>query len=599
MIGQHESYLSYEDAQILVEKYLIENGFSMRSVEQEDEINQLHKNSKVFNILLECMNKNITLSLVLTNEFPDTIPYVYIDKKSFSEIYPIPHLSCDRSICTFNRSFHSANIDLPIELVRDVLDHAIKTIESGIGNKNIIEEYNDEFINYWAEDADGRISSLVENDEESKEIICIRKDGISLIISDDKAKAVNWISNTGQAISKTTTNYGIYIPALNVGIPPFPKDFAGWVKRLKELNVDTDKVVKLISYLEEELRPSLVLFSHKHENGFSWAALEFQKVKKKIKKPYKDDKYYFVSNTPGFRTGKTPIELEIRYFPETIVKRYVVHPIFLKRLFERGGEGIEIQDELGVAIAGCGSIGSHICEAIVQSGTSKLLIIDPEILQYDNIGRHLCGANQVGEYKSNAISKSLGSRYPSVSFIHREMPVSKVIRKESTLINEQKLIIVSIGEFPAEFMINRYFVAGTIKIPLLFVWVEPFLAGGHAVYLSPESQGCFECLFDNNFQYKYKILAGDNKYSKRDAGCSSNYIPYGANKIRKFIAYLNDFIINVLSEPPEKSLVWTWLGNLDENRKNDRALSPMWSTSENYKIFIDEIRYKENCRCKK
>jgi len=102
--------------------------------------------------------------------------------------------------------------------------------------------------------------------------------------------------------------------------------------------------------------------------------------------------------------------------------------------------------------------------------------------------------------------------------------------------------------------------------PSFFVWVEPYLAGGHCIYLSPQGKLSLNDMFPKNI-YRYNTLAkgmhDQHDFSKREAGCQTTFIPYGRENLQRFLAALFPKIIQIIESGNAKSQILSWCGDKD------------------------------------
>ena len=79
-----------------------------------------------------------------------------------------------------------------------------------------------------------------------------------------------------------------------------------------------------------------------------------------------------------------------------------------KALAERHGE--ELQKKFScatVAICGLGGLGSNIATSLARAGIGKLILVDFDRVDITNLHRQQYKANQIGRYKTEALSENL------------------------------------------------------------------------------------------------------------------------------------------------------------------------------------------------
>lgn len=86
-----------------------------------------------------------------------------------------------------------------------------------------------------------------------------------------------------------------------------------------------------------------------------------------------------------------------------------------KALSERHGE--EMQKKFSsatVAICGLGGLGSNIAISLARAGVGKLILIDFDRVDITNLHRQQYKANQIGRYKTDALSENLKEISPYI-----------------------------------------------------------------------------------------------------------------------------------------------------------------------------------------
>lgn len=79
--------------------------------------------------------------------------------------------------------------------------------------------------------------------------------------------------------------------------------------------------------------------------------------------------------------------------------------------------GTKLQRKLGsatVAICGLGGLGSNIAIALARAGVGKLCLIDFDKVDVTNLHRQQYKANQIGKYKTEALSDNLSEIAPYI-----------------------------------------------------------------------------------------------------------------------------------------------------------------------------------------
>jgi sulfur carrier protein ThiS adenylyltransferase len=73
--------------------------------------------------------------------------------------------------------------------------------------------------------------------------------------------------------------------------------------------------------------------------------------------------------------------------------------------------------ETTVAIVGCGGLGSNIAEMLVRSSVGRLVLIDHDIVEADNLNRQFFFRDQVGRRKVDALAENLRRIDPGTQLV--------------------------------------------------------------------------------------------------------------------------------------------------------------------------------------
>lgn len=547
---------------------------------------------------LTVMNEVIEVIINIPYNFPDAFPQIKITQKSFKRFFPIPHLSFDGTLCLFDEAEATPNPSNKFGVVDEVLNKTITILTQGLLDSNK-HDFIDEFEAYWwRESESAKYFSLVEPSNELKNIYlvpCTFKSKSQVgIFSDDIPRARRWINNSSGIIDEEAITEVIYLPLISPLSYPFPMNNIETV-RLLTSNSDLNKL-SFFKCLNKKDRPTKVLFSVKSDDGYLWGAWEYQIPFKQTISLYKGKKRSYRS-LKGFRKESKNSQLELtRDFPHQKIKKYFIEDIRSSRLQRRGGDGESKNHEKRVALIGCGAVGSHIAQGLIDIGVEDLLLADFDTLKFENINRHFGGADMVGMLKTEAIQKKLSAHHPSIKIQTFNENILSLLVQYPDALNSYDLVICAIGHLPTEFRLNELQKMNYINTPVLNVWVEPYLAAGHAILINPRNGTDLHELFNNGI-FKFQVLKNGDYYTKKELGCNTSYVPYGILNLRRFVNELVFFISDFWSNNKNDDILFTWLGNLSENRKENRLLEPRWVGAENFtsrQILLQE-NYNGEC----
>lgn len=521
--------------------------------------------------------EGVRIILAIPTTFPDTFPQAFLPV-GMSGSARIPHLDRRRMLCTFDPTEAQTNSDFPEDIALAVLERAEAEFRDGVVGINH-NDFADEFAAYWA-DADGAAEalSLVPPGETEARIATFTLTpawaGARWFFAAAKDEGERWLSSVGYA-GKATATRSIYVPLASLGIPPYPVTNGELHGRLSA--EDAKGLERIYAFLSDHGRPTRILASVPASSGRVLVAWEHPQYCRTVMG--KRGLRQVAGPIPGFRAESQPASLEVsKLNAKARLLRASVTDVTPERLARRTA-GRTPQVVPGPCnVVGCGSVGGFLAHELARAGrASEVRLVDTQVLTAENTPRHLCGMGSVGSAKADAVAREIGRHFPHVPCTAHRADVLDLLRVESDRLAGASLTVVALGSFAAERRINRVLHANTASLqpPVCFVWVEPFLYGGHAVYLGNNGPGCFECLFGEDFRFSHRVVSDPARFNMREAGCQSTYVPYSGADTVAFISACLRFLRSC--EGSTENVALTWTGDLDAARAADVPLQPQYS----------------------
>ncbi len=259
-------------------------------------------------------------------------------------------------------------------------------------------------------------------------------------------------------------------------------------------------------------------------------------------------------------------------------------------IMKRSGQNTNLNGKK-VTVVGAGSLGSYIISELPNLGIMNLEIIDDDLLNIGNLGRHKLGVNHLNEYKVNGLKQVLEEHYPEVNVeIHTEkLELSNI---ETFNFENTDIIIIAIGSTDTQCYINEYFKKIKYNKPVLYVWLEAYGIGGHALLVDYSKEGCYNCI-EENYESEIQFLKLENSKILTGDGCGGTFTPYGTNILLKTTALVLDILYNHLGNKRKyiKNPLFSIKNpKLDfEGKYNERFDEAEENLLENYKYI------KEGC----
>ncbi len=144
------------------------------------------------------------------------------------------------------------------------------------------------------------------------------------------------------------------------------------------------------------------------------------------------------------------------------------------------GVGEQLSGKL-VSIVGCGSFGSALADMLVRAGLGKIILIDPELLSIENIGRHVLTSRDVGRAKVDALAERLREINPELD----------VDARRQRFQDAEGLLLCCADSRRCESMVNA--VALEKRLPAAYVGAYGAVRAGEVQFYVPDKTPCREC----------------------------------------------------------------------------------------------------------
>lgn len=186
-------------------------------------------------------------------------------------------------------------------------------------------------------------------------------------------------------------------------------------------------------------------------------------------------------------------------------------------------------DRKRVAIIGCGSVGSFLASELVRSGVRRLLLIDPDRVEWPNLTRTVYGHRDVGRMKVEALSDVLRGIFADVQVETSAGAIQLLQPKFERVFGDVDLVISAVDEPQATGLVDRYCYG--LGIPALFVALYKGARGGEVIVTLRDRTPCFHC------------STGGVRKVAEDSGLDSvdrNRRDYGTNRLLAEVALGSD-----------------------------------------------------------
>ena len=529
--------------------------------------------------------KEFTFIVAIPTTFPDTFPKIYLSKKDYENIHPVPHVDKDRLVCTRDPEVVVINDKKSGEALEELLEVAVGIVEAGIKKENL-NDYIEEFIAYWAEKTERPFLSLFNPKGEIAVLHVYTMSEMLFdawqVISDSETLVGKWLAPFRVRIDREKELVALYLPLEELS-PTFIERKKGVLEILKNLKNPTHAEIVEKYFNQGEGRVILIIsFPVRGERVlFGWMFPGWKTIK-------------------GFsRKDRVPLHVRLAQTDHNLITGINIKRMDRERILKRGGtNNLLVEKDVSILVAGCGSLGSYLTMSLARCGMSKCLLIDKENLEPENVARHLCGFLDASKKmkKVEAVKKRLQEHFPHIECGVYDGDVLQLLNEEGTRrIEENDLMVVAIGNTAVERRVNYLARKNDVKKPITYLWMEPFGVSGHVLFIHPEDGGCFDCCFDEEGQFLYQVAAKKQTFLRREGGCQNTYLPYASIEVEHFISVACKQVLNIINGKEAKSMLFTWLGNIEGFKSQGYKVSDRYVTDSSYSIIKKEILANKEC----
>jgi molybdopterin/thiamine biosynthesis adenylyltransferase len=147
--------------------------------------------------------------------------------------------------------------------------------------------------------------------------------------------------------------------------------------------------------------------------------------------------------------------------------------------------------EARVLVAGCGSGGGQVALQLAMAGIAKFDLYDVDILEVENIIRHVCGRRYLGQRKVDALADVLLDRNPAIEITRNNVDLMS-LPDLAERIRASTVVVLATDNEPTRYLINQLCVENHVPFVVGRVFTRGI--GGEVFRYLPEKSGCLACL---------------------------------------------------------------------------------------------------------
>lgn len=552
----------------------IENVSTLNSDQQKEYGLELYK--VIWKVDTEVRNLNgsflsVSLLVCLLNDFPLSFPRIYLSKKDHDELKFIPHVDSTGFICCFNSEVSRTDPKQPKNIIKLCLARAKKIIEEGIRKANN-KDFENEFIAYWER-------AFSKKDNINNDTLCLIDpqqitNNIYILELKTRINKYNYVIHCNDAHSQ---NFKIYLKDIGIEYTEAPAYYcsANSFNYTPPFDLTNAQTLTIINNSNNHSSIAFKKFINtKDFPKFVLCSLTIEKSSAFIGWMYKNPN----KNRNGFRPNS--VDNFTATFSldsgERVVRKKI--DILTKSRLTKRTVGETHPTTQTFLLAGLGSIGSNLTYFLNNLNKPNFRLVDYDTLEIENIERHLLGFNYIGMEKVDAVKTYLQSSNPLSEILVKKDSIVNTLTQTPSFVNDADYIFCSTGKTNIENWIGEKLTNGAIKKPVFFLWVEPHLAGGHCLFLPPNTKP-YTSYFSDTLLSKYNVISSqyyncpNNGLTLRESGCQTTYIPYSANNLIAFLSSIYPKIADIIESKSQVPKYFVWIGNLNYLQSKQIGLS--------------------------
>jgi len=236
-----------------------------------------------------------------------------------------------------------------------------------------------------------------------------------------------------------------------------------------------------------------------------------------------------------------------------------------------------------VLVLGAGALGSPVVEHLAKAGVGYITLVDGDNLAPANIGRHLLGADAIGQDKADAVARRVNASQPASHVTPIVMNAGKWL--DSNTLAGVDLVLDLTGEHDVRWQVEQ--ARRLHPCPLLIGWMEPYVAAAHVCSLMSDTswlQGT------EDLMGKLGAVDWPDDVIRQEPGCSSRFQSYTAAAAAYAVALVAENALKMLDGAVVEPRVVSWVRGQRylNDQRSDLALRDWAATAATHDGLLIE-----------
>jgi molybdopterin/thiamine biosynthesis adenylyltransferase len=216
---------------------------------------------------------------------------------------------------------------------------------------------------------------------------------------------------------------------------------------------------------------------------------------------------------------------------------------------------VSARQQKHVVVLGAGALGSPVIEQLAKVGIGKITIIDSDILEAANLGRHLLGVPFLEYSKAVGVAQEVSRNHPSCI-------IKAVNQKAEAWLSTVELegvdtVLDLTGEPSVRWYLNEARRKHSCK--MLVGWMEPFVAAAHVCALTSETLWFRDEASTVDRLNALEAIDWPDGVLRKVPGCSSRFQAYTSANAAYAVALVTENALLLIDEEINSSKVVSWV----------------------------------------